>query len=140
MSGMFGRQTGQEEKETPCGVVGDRQLEAPRTPRAGESSCVGGGLWPRSTFWGMIMSPALHVDVWPGLLKGVRVSEGNRGGAELDVIDPIEMDRFAQEKARRQGSPVEVQGESHPARLPQEEGEPAAETQAGEKPGQEGWD
>lgn len=44
----------------------------------------------------------------------------------MDVIDPIE-------KARRgKGGPVELQGQSHPARLPPEEGEPARETQAGE--------
>lgn len=55
----------------------------------------------------------------------------------MDVIDPIEMDKFAQEEARRgQGGPVELQGQFHPARLPPEEGQPARETQAGEKHGQ----
>lgn len=78
--GMFGRQTGRE-KEAPCGVVGVR-VRGAQDAQGRESSCVGGGLWPRSTFWGMILSPALHVDLWPGLLKGVRVSEGNRGGAQ----------------------------------------------------------
>lgn len=78
--GMFGRQTGRE-KEAPCGVVGVR-VRGAQDAQGRESSCADGGLWPRSTFWGMILSPALHVDVWPGLLKGVRVSEGNRGGAQ----------------------------------------------------------